>query len=82
MLVVPIIYLTHVMIVLRFIQWVDFGVVSSNRTNMVCNNIDHNPYAYVVCLNNKLFELIFTSKVRINGLPVGGPIAMIAILVS
>jgi len=68
------------MVVLRLVQWVNLAEVVTNWSDMIGNDVNHNSDAFAVSGVNEGLEIILTSEVGIDLLPVSGPISVITIL--
>jgi len=67
------------MIVLGLVVGSDLAVVCSDRGYVISNNVNHNPDAFGVCSGNESFQIISRAEVAIDGVPVSGPVSVIAI---
>ena len=66
-------------VVLRVVHGVDLTEIVSDRCNVVGNDVDHDRNALVVGSLNKSLEIILSSEMRVDLLPVFAPVAMVSI---
>lgn len=77
MLVVPV-DVAVVVIVLGFIQRVNLVEIVANRSNMISDNIYHDPDAFVVTSLHKVGEILSRTEVVVELFPVSSPVSMVA----
>ena len=76
-LIVPV-DITRAMIVLASVERVDLTVVGADWGDVVSDDVDHNPDAFVMGCLDEGFEVVLRTEVLIDFLPVGGPVAVVA----
>lgn len=77
-LIIPVVNLAIAVIMLRSIQRIDLTEITSNWSNVIGNDVDHDSDSFRVSSVNKGFKIILTSEVRIDLLPVSCPVTMIS----
>ena len=76
-LIVPV-DVTRAVIVLTAVERVDLAEVGADWGNVVSDDVDHNPDAFVMGCLDEGFEVVFRAEMLIDILPVGGPVAVVA----
>jgi hypothetical protein len=76
-LIVPIVDVTVSMIVFSSIERINLAVVMLDGSNVISDNVDHHPDAHLVSGIHQVLELLLSSKVIIDLLPVAGPVPMV-----
>ena len=76
-LIIPV-DITWAVVVRALVERVDLTIVSADWSNVVSNNIDHNPDTLFVGCRNESFEIIFGAEVLIDIFPICGPVSMVA----
>lgn len=76
-LVVPVVDVAVVVVVLSLVERVDITIVVLDRSNVVGDNVDHDPDALAVCVVDHSLELLLISEVGVYFLPVCGPVTMV-----
>ena len=66
------------MVVIALVEWVDLTVVSADWSNVVGNDIDHNPYTHIMGCRNESFKIVFGTEVLIDIFPVCSPVTVVA----
>jgi hypothetical protein len=78
--VIPVVDLAFVMIMLIGIERSDSREVHIDRTDVVGYDIHHHPNVLVMSSFHKILEILLATKVRIEFVPVGGPVSMITLV--
>jgi len=76
--IIPVVDLAIAVIMLRSVQRIDLTEITSDWSNVIGNDIDHDSDSFRVSSVNKGLKIILTSEVRIDLLPVSGPVTMIS----
>jgi hypothetical protein len=77
-LIVPVDDLAVGVVMFRLIEGIDLAVVSTDRADVVSDNVDHHPDTLGVGCADEVNEVLLGTKVRVCALPIGGMVAMIA----
>lgn len=65
------------MVMFGFVERIDLRIVCTDGARVVSNNINHDINASGMSSIDKVFEILLSTVVLIDFLPVGGPVAMI-----
>jgi hypothetical protein len=76
--VIPVGDLAVRVVVIRLVEWIDSREVHTNWSDVVGNNVNHDPDVLLVSSLDQVLQIILTSKVRVDLLPVGSPVSVIS----
>lgn len=77
-LIVPIVDVTVGVIVLSSVERVDLAIVVVDGGNVISDNIHHHPDAHLVSGIHQVLQLLLSSKVIVDLLPVARPVTVVA----
>ena len=77
-LIAPVDDLAVGVVMFRLIEGVDLAVVSTDRADVVSDDVNHHPDTLGVGCADEVNEVLLGTKVRVCALPVGGMVAVIA----
>lgn len=77
-LVIPVGDLAVGVVVYCLVVGGDLSVVSTDRSHVIGNNINHNPDSFGVGGVNEVFKLLSSAEVRVDLVPVFSPVAMVS----
>lgn len=76
-LVTPVINSTVVVVVLGLVQRENSVEVITHWSGVVGDDVDHNGDAFVVSCLDQVLEVVFSTEVGVDLIPVGGPVSVI-----
>jgi len=77
-LVIPVLNLAACMVVTGLVEGGNLAEVIANGGDVVSYNVHHHPNAFGVGSSNEVFKFLGGTEVRVDGVPVPGPVTMVA----
>jgi len=77
-LVIPVLNLAACMVVAGLVEGGNLAEVIANGGDVVSYNVHHHPNAFGVGSSNEVFKFLGGTEVGVDGVPVPGPVTMVA----
>jgi len=77
-LVIPVLNLAACMVVAGLVEGGNLAEVIADGGDVVSYNVHHHPNAFCVGSSNEVFKFLGRTEVRIDGIPVPGPVTVVA----
>lgn len=76
--VIPVGDLAVRVVMFGLVEWINSGEVHADWSDVVGDDVNHNPDVLGVCGIDQVLEVLLGSKVRVDLLPVGGPVSVVS----